>query len=198
MEVSSTFWSWDIADWWRQQDKTHSKYTDLFNGALDILSIIPHAVWVVASFSLGWDVIVWRQSSIPGEILPEQVMLWQFAAANTRLLAGDNPALDTTSTEHDMEMKWEVEQMMLDWMAKVHDLLQIWQGSQNLRATQMESRTQNTKMTAVGYISDTEEIVIASWSHFQLDGAAALNCRKDHLCHQLCLQRTSLEDELKY
>jgi hypothetical protein len=22
-----------------------------------------------------------------------------------------------------------------------------------------------------------------------------LNCQKDHLCHQLCLQRTSLEDE---
>jgi len=25
-----------------------------------------------------------------------------------------------------------------------------------------------------------------------------LNCQKDLLCHQLCLQRTSLEDELKY
>ena len=24
------------------------------------------------------------------------------------------------------------------------------------------------------------------------------NCQKDHLCHQLCLQRTSLESELKY
>jgi hypothetical protein len=24
-----------------------------------------------------------------------------------------------------------------------------------------------------------------------------LNCQKDHLCHHLCLQRTSLEDELK-
>jgi len=29
-------------------------------------------------------------------------------------------------------------------------------------------------MTAVGYISDTEEIVKASWSHFQHDGATAL------------------------
>jgi hypothetical protein len=28
-------------------------------------------------------------------------------------------------------------------------------------------------MTAVGYISDTEEIVIASWSNFHHDGAAA-------------------------
>jgi len=28
-------------------------------------------------------------------------------------------------------------------------------------------------MTAVGYISDTEEIIKASWSNFQYDGAAA-------------------------
>jgi len=28
-------------------------------------------------------------------------------------------------------------------------------------------------MTAIGYISDTEEIFKASWSHFQHDGAAA-------------------------
>ena len=28
-------------------------------------------------------------------------------------------------------------------------------------------------MTAIGYISDTEEIVKASWSNFQHDGAAA-------------------------
>jgi hypothetical protein len=28
-------------------------------------------------------------------------------------------------------------------------------------------------MTAVGYISDTEEIVKASWSNFHHDGAAA-------------------------
>jgi hypothetical protein len=49
----------------------------------------------------------------------------------------------------------------------------MWQGSQNLRATQKESRAQNKQMTAVGYISDMEEIVKASWSLFQHDGAAA-------------------------
>jgi hypothetical protein len=47
-------------------------------------------------------------------------------------------------------------------MAKVHDLLEMWQGSQNLHATQQESRAENKQMTAVGYISDTEEIVKAS------------------------------------
>jgi len=70
-------------------------------------------------------------------------------------------------------MKKEVEERKLHRMAKVHDFLQMWQGSQNLGATQMESRAQNKQMTAVGYISNTEEIVKASWSLFQHDGAAA-------------------------
>ena len=58
-------------------------------------------------------------------------------------------------------------------MAKVHDFLEMWQGSQNLHATQKDSRAQNKQMTAVGYIPDTEEIIKASWSLFQQDGAAA-------------------------
>jgi hypothetical protein len=58
-------------------------------------------------------------------------------------------------------------------MSKVHDILEMWQGSQNLHATQKESRAQNRQMTAVGYILDTEESVKASWSLFQHDGAAA-------------------------
>jgi hypothetical protein len=56
-------------------------------------------------------------------------------------------------------------------MAKVHDFVEMWQGSQNLRSTQ--NRAHGKQMTAVGYISDTEEIVKASWSLFQHDGAAA-------------------------
>jgi len=58
-------------------------------------------------------------------------------------------------------------------MAKVHDFLEMWQGSQNLRATQKQSGAQNQQMTSVGYISDMEEMVKASWSNFQHDGAAA-------------------------
>jgi len=58
-------------------------------------------------------------------------------------------------------------------MANVHDFLEMWQGRQNLRASQKESRTHNKQMTAVGCISDTEEIVNASWSLFQHDCAAA-------------------------
>jgi hypothetical protein len=49
----------------------------------------------------------------------------------------------------------------------------MWQGSQHLHATQKEFLIQNQPMTAVGYILDTEEIVKASSSLFQHDGAAA-------------------------
>jgi hypothetical protein len=43
-EISSKFWLPDITDWWRQQDKTHSKYADLSSVEHDIFSIIPHGV----------------------------------------------------------------------------------------------------------------------------------------------------------
>jgi len=58
-------------------------------------------------------------------------------------------------------------------MAKVHDFLEMWQGNQNICTTQKESHAQNKQMTAMGYISDTEGIVKASWSLFEHDAAAA-------------------------
>jgi len=88
-------------------------------------------------------------------------------------LAGADPLLDTINTENNSEMKKEVEERKLRRMAKVHDILEMWQDSQNLRATHKEHCAQNKQMTAVGYISDMEEIVKASWSLFQHDGAAA-------------------------
>jgi len=67
----------------------------------------------------------------------------------------------------------EAEERKLHRMARDPNFLEMWHGSENLRATQTESRAQNKQMTAVGYISDTEEIVKASWSLFQHDGATA-------------------------
>jgi hypothetical protein len=63
-------------------------------------------------------------------------------------------------------MKKEAEERKLHRMAKVHNFLEMWQGSQNLRATENESRAKNKQITALGYISDPEEIVKASWSLF--------------------------------
>jgi hypothetical protein len=59
-------------------------------------------------------------------------------------------------TGNDSEMKKEAEQRQLQRMPKVHDILEMWQGSQNLPGSQNESRAQNKPMTAVGCISDTK------------------------------------------
>jgi len=124
-------------------------------------------------FPLAQDVIGWRQSKATRENLCKMVVVRQFARANNSILAGTDPEMDTMNTENHSEMNKEAEERKLHRMAKVHGFLEMWHGSQNLRATQKESHTQNKQITAVGYISDTEEIVKSSWSLFQHDGVAA-------------------------
>jgi hypothetical protein len=173
MEISRTFWLLDITNWWWQQDAMHLKYADLSNVVCDIISIIPYGVGVEARFSLVQDVIGWKQSNTTGETPRKKVVVRQFAQANNRLLSPDDPVLDSTSAKYDLEMNREAQLMKLHQMAKVHDIGEMWQGSEYLQATQKESCTQTKQLTALGYISDTEEIVKPSWSLFQHDGAAA-------------------------
>ena len=109
MEISSTFWLPDIADWWHQQEERHSKYTDLSNVVRDVFSIIPHGATLEASVSFGQEVIGWRQSKTKGETSRKEVIVKQFARATIELLASDDPALDTTSIVNDMDMKREAE-----------------------------------------------------------------------------------------
>jgi len=134
---------------------------------------MPHGVGVAPNFSLGRDVIGWSQSKTTGETRPEKVVVRQFVQSNIKIMAGTDHELDTTNTENDSEMEKEAEERKLHRMAKVHDVLEMWQGSQNLCATQKQSCTEIQQMTGIGYILDTEEIVKASWSLFQHDGAAA-------------------------
>jgi len=61
-----------------------------------------------------------------------------------------------------MQMMREAEEKKLQRMVKVHDFMEMWQGIQTLRATHRESRAHNKQKTAVGYISDIEQIVKAS------------------------------------
>jgi len=103
--------------------------------ARDIFSLIPYGVGVEASFSLGRDVIGWRLSKTTGETLRQIVVVRQFAKANNGILGGDNPVSDMTNTENDPERKKEVEEWKLHRMAKIHDLLDMWQGSHTLRTT---------------------------------------------------------------
>jgi len=86
-EISNTFSLPAITDWWGQQEEMHWKYPDLSNVACDIFSIIPHGVGVMASFSLGRDIIGWRQSKTTCETLQEKVIVRQFARANNGILA---------------------------------------------------------------------------------------------------------------
>jgi len=173
MGISSIVRIPDLTDWWFQQEETHLRYANLFNVARDRFSVIPPAVGVESSFPLGRDVISWRQSATTGETLYEKVLVKLFALANHRILAADDPALDVTNTGNNSDIQKVAENSNFHLMPKVHDRLEMWQGRHNLRATQKESRTQNKMITAIGYISDTEEIVKASWSHFQHDGEAA-------------------------
>jgi len=173
IQITSTLCFPDIMDWWRQQEKTVSKYVDLSNVVWDRFSIIPHGVGVKDSFSLGQDAIGWRQSKTTGETLRRNVVGREFAWAIDGLLASDGPALDTTHTDNDFELEREAEQKKLHRMAMVDDILEMRQGSLNLRVTEKESRVQNNQITVIGCISDTEEIAKASWSNFQHDGTAA-------------------------
>jgi len=150
MVISSSFWIPVIANWLNQQEETHPKSTDLASVARDILSIILHGVGVVASFSPGWDIISRWPSKPTGKTIHGNVITTQFAWADIRTLAHGDAVLDNMNAENYLDMKGEVEQQKFHRMGKVHDFLEIWQGSQNLWATEKESRTQNTQMTAVG------------------------------------------------
>jgi hypothetical protein len=172
MQSRSTFCIADITDWWYQYNETYSEYIDLSNLARNIFSNLPHGITVKVSFVIEQDSIRWGESTRTGGTLREKVVIRPFAQANNGILAGDNPTLDTTHTETNLEMKKEDKEGKLHRMAMVHHLLELWQGSQNVHATQNESCPQHNLMTDIGYISDLKIIVKAYWSLFQQDGAA--------------------------
>jgi len=173
MEIRITFWIPDITNRWRKQEETHSTYTDLSNVIDDIFSFMPLAIGVEASFSVVWDDIVWRESKTTRETIREKVIVRQSTRGNSMILQGDDPGFHTTNTENDSEIWEEAAKWQLHRMAKVNNFLEMWQGSQNLCTTLNKSLAQKKHMTAVGYISNLEQMIKASWLHFQHDGAAA-------------------------
>jgi hypothetical protein len=88
-------------------------------------------------------------------------------------LAGNNPVSNTTNTENSSAMTIEAKEQTLHKIAKVDNFLYMWQGRQNLGDIQKESGAHIEQMTAIGYLSDMEDIVNASWSLFHRGGAAA-------------------------
>jgi len=73
-------------------------------------------------------------------MLREEVVERQYALANNGILTGDDPVLDTTEAENDIDLNREAEERKLHRKAKVYNFMEMWQGSQNLCATQKESR----------------------------------------------------------
>jgi hypothetical protein len=83
-------------------------------------------------------------------------------------------------------------------MAKVYNFLEMWQGSQNLSTMQNESEAQNMEMITKGFISTRKRSLKHPGQSFIMMVQLQLNCQKDLLCHQLCMQKTSMEDKLNY
>jgi hypothetical protein len=71
------------------------------------------------------------------------VVIKQFARANSVILAGHCMAVDPEETEYDLELKKEGKDSKLHRMAKVDNLLEMWQGIQNVCTTEKEYRIQN-------------------------------------------------------
>jgi len=126
--ISNTWWILDITDRWYQPEKTHWKYVDLYNVACNTFIIIPNGVRVVASMSHGWDGIAWREPRTTGKTVGGIVIVRQIAWAINGILGGDDPGLDMSNAEYNLEMIREVEQKQLSRMAKMYDILNMWQG----------------------------------------------------------------------
>jgi hypothetical protein len=78
------------------------------------------------------------------------------------MLVGDHLGLDTNNSGKGSEMRHEAEEETLHTVAKVHDMLELCQGSQNLYATRRNLALKNNNMSAIEYISGTEAIIQAS------------------------------------
>jgi len=125
MVISSTFCIPDITDQRRQQEEMHWKYANHSNVACDKFTIIPYNVGLEIRFSFRWEFIGWGQSTTAAVTLREKDFLRQFAQANNGILAGDDPALNTTNTENDSEIKKDAEDSKSHRIANVHDSLEM-------------------------------------------------------------------------
>jgi hypothetical protein len=128
----------------------------------NIFTVIPHGFGVQDRFFLVQDVLGWRQLKTPDETRDEKLIVRQFTRTNNGILACSVPALNNTNTENDLEMTKEAEKLTLHRMAKISDILEVWQGSENISPTQKKARPQNWRMPAMESISDAEEIINAS------------------------------------
>ena len=68
-QLTAAIWKPDVAAYCREQEVSCMEYAPLARMACDVFSVIPHGVGVEASFSLGRDVLGWRQCRTSGDTL---------------------------------------------------------------------------------------------------------------------------------
>jgi hypothetical protein len=63
----------------------------------------------------------------------------KFTRANNGILEGNYPDVDSTILKNHLNMKGAEQERKLQRTTKVNDILEMWQGSENLHATQKQS-----------------------------------------------------------
>jgi len=154
-EMTASFWYPDVAGWWLKQETTMGEYRDLAKMARDIFSVMPHGVGVEASFSLGRDIISWRQSRTKGSTLQQKVVVRQWARSNDGLLPEE--AIQSAGSDVNNEEKQKQEDQKLNQLASVRDFLVFKEQSENLRSMQKKLKGKDVTISGLGYISDVDE-----------------------------------------
>jgi hypothetical protein len=119
-----------------------------------------------------------RFSTTAGETLRQPVIEWKLSSADNRILVGDVTILNIMESETINQFLRDAVEKSFHQMAMVHNVMEIWQGSQNQHATWKISHTQNQQITAKGRISDSEGNIKPFWSFIQRDRAATFKMLK--------------------
>ena len=170
-EVTASFWYPDVAGWWMKQERRMGDYRDLARMARDIFSVMPHGVGVEASFSLGRDVISWRQSRTKAATLQQKVVVRQWARSNDGFLPDEvKKSLEGDNDEDERQKK---EDERLNQLASMRDFLMFKKESQNRRSMQKKLKGKDVAVSGLGYISDEDDGWDEKWSSFDHDGNTA-------------------------
>lgn len=167
-EMTAGFWKPDIAAYWLHQEKVCGEYALLSRMARDIFSVIPHGVGVESSFSLGRDLIGWRQSSTNGETLRRKVIVRQYARSNSGILPGIPDKGNNIDSTDNNKQKEEDRKLMR--LVGIRDHI-IFKRSRKDRRRAKESLTK--KNCLFGYISDRAEAEPRGWESFDDSGKHA-------------------------
>ena len=111
-ELTAAFWKPDVAAYWQEHEDSCTEYAPLARMARDVFSVIPHGIGVEASFSLGCDVLGWRQCRTSGDMLQKKVIVRQFSRSNPGILAGADIGLPNNATAAQNEQKEEDKKLL--------------------------------------------------------------------------------------